>query len=70
MKGAAQRFQREFDVRKWIAWHTAFLPYSKVRKLKDFMRSDDKTGSKRRQTQEEMLAAAKAWHQQINKGKS
>lgn len=70
MKGAAQRLQREFRDRKWIAWHTAFLPYSKRMRFSDFMGPDRKTGSGRRQTPDQMLAAARAWHEQLNKGRS
>lgn len=69
MKGAEQRLKSDAEFQKWIAWHTALLPYQKkTPRFEDFMGSEKKSGP-RRQTPEQMMAVAQAWHEQINKGK-
>lgn len=69
MRGAEQRLKSEADFQKWLAWHIALLPHSKkIPSFRDFMGPDKKSES-RRQTPEQMMSSARAWHQQINKGK-
>ncbi len=71
MKGARQRARNELETQKWIAWHTAFLPYlKKYSKLQAFMGPDDGREPGQRQTPEQMIAAARAWHEHISKEKT
>jgi hypothetical protein len=64
--GAARRLKREHDERAWATWHTAYLPGAKKPvKLSSLMSPKQR----RDQTSQEMLEAAKAWHDLLNCGR-
>ena len=55
--------RREYNARAWLAWHTAALVRAKPSrfpKLRDMML--DEPGRRRRQSVDEQVAIAKAWH--------
>ena len=64
MKAGQRRKVEDHNARAWQAWHAGMIARSsKPPKLADLMHDDRPT---RRQTTEEMLAAAMSWHHVLN----
>lgn len=66
LDGAAKRLRREHDERTWLAWHIAALQRAKkLPKLETMM--SRKSSRKNRQSVDEQIAVARAWHAAVTK---
>ncbi|ORE90192.1 hypothetical protein ATO13_23191 [Stappia sp. 22II-S9-Z10] len=66
VEGFGRRLEAEHNGRAWLVWHgEALHRVKKLPKLRDML--GRKRKPKRRQTPEEMMAAATAWHTAINR---